>query len=200
MAKKISYLFLILVSALSLSACNLIPKNDNPNTISPTPSSNVNLVVSQALRPSISPDETLAAISTKDGQIVLQLFSQQAPNTVKNFLDKANSGFYDGLTFHRVIKDFMAQGGDPQGTGIGGDKQVSELNQIPFKKGSLGLARTPDTKEYSSDSQFFICYNDTECSHLTGDYVNFGQVISGFDVLNKIQQGDKIITISSYTK
>jgi len=199
MLKILASILLILTFSFTLSACN---KKTSPNelNISPTPSTNVNLVVSQALKPSISPNETLAAITTKDGQIVVRLFEKEAPNTVKNFLDKANSGFYDGLTFHRVIKDFMAQGGDPKGDGTGGDRQLSELNQIPFKKGSLGLARTPETNKYSNDSQFFICYDDTGCAHLTGDYVNFGNVVSGFDVLNKIQQGDKIIKISSYTK
>lgn len=199
MLKILASILLILTFSFTLSACN---KKTSPNelNISPTPSTNVNLVVSQALKPSISPNETLAAITTKDGQIVVRLFEKEAPDTVKNFLDKANSGFYDGLTFHRVIKDFMAQGGDPKGDGTGGDRQLSELNQIPFKKGSLGLARTPETNKYSNDSQFFICYDDTGCAHLTGDYVNFGNVVSGFDVLNKIQQGDKIIKISSYTK
>lgn len=199
MLKILASILLILTFSFTLSACN---KKTSPNelNISPTPSTNVNLVVSQALKPSISPNDTLAAITTKDGQIVVRLFEKETPNTVKNFLDKANSGFYDGLTFHRVIKDFMAQGGDPKGDGTGGDRQLSELNQIPFKKGSLGLARTPETNKYSNDSQFFICYDDIGCSHLTGDYVNFGSVISGFDVLNKIQQGDKIIKISSYTK
>ena len=199
MLKILASILLVLTFSFTLSACN---KKTSPNelNISPTPSTNVNLVVSQALKPSISPNETLAAITTKDGQIVVRLFEKEAPNTVKNFLDKANSGFYDGLTFHRVIKDFMAQGGDPKGDGTGGERQLSELNQIPFKKGSLGLARTPDTNKYSNDSQFFICYDDTGCAHLTGDYVNFGTVISGFDVLNKIQSGEKIIKISSYTK
>jgi len=199
MLKILASILLVLTFSFTLSACN---KKQSPSdiTISPTPSTNVNLVVSQALKPSISPNDTLAAITTKDGQIVVRLFEKEAPNTVKNFLDKANSGFYDGLTFHRVIKDFMAQGGDPKGDGTGGERQLSELNQIPFKKGSLGLARTPDTNKYSNDSQFFICYDDTGCAHLTGDYVNFGTVISGFDVLNKIQSGEKIIKISSYTK
>jgi peptidylprolyl isomerase len=94
----------------------------------------------------------------------------------------------------------MAQGGDPTGTGTGGNRQKSELNTIPFKRGSLGLARTAETKEYSNDSQFFICFTDNGCQHLTGDYVNFGEVISGFDVLDKIKQGDKIIQLSSKTK
>lgn len=199
MKKIFAYALIVFSSSFFLSACT--KKDSNIDlSLSPTPSSNVNLVVSQALSPSISPNETLVAITTKDGQIIVKLFDKEAPKTVKNFLSKANSGFYNGLTFHRVIADFMAQGGDPKGDGTGGGKQESELNQIPFKKGSLGLARTSDTNKFSNDSQFFICYNDTGCAHLTGDYVNFGTVISGFEVLNQIQQGDKIINLSSYTK
>lgn len=141
-----------------------------------------------------------AAITTKDGQIVIKLYTKEAPNTVANFLKKADSGFYNGLSFHRVIPGFMAQGGDPTGTGMGGNRQKSELNNIPFKRGTLGLARTAETKEYSNDSQFFICFTDSGCQHLTSDYVNFGEVVSGFDVLDKITQNDKIVQISSKTK
>lgn len=144
--------------------------------------------------------ETVVALDTINGQIVIKLYADKAPNTVTTFLKKVNSGFYDGLIFHRVIPGFMAQGGDPTGTGTGGDSQKSELNQIPFKRGSLGLARTPASKEISNDSQFFICFTDEGCQHLTGDYVNFGEVISGLEVLDKIVQGDKILKISSTTK
>jgi peptidylprolyl isomerase len=94
----------------------------------------------------------------------------------------------------------MAQGGDPKGDGTGGGRQVSELNQLPFVRGSLGLARTADTKEYSNDSQFFICFSDSGCQHLTGEYVNFGQVISGYEILDQIKQGDKILSIITTTK
>ncbi|MDD4026847.1 MAG: peptidylprolyl isomerase, partial [Candidatus Shapirobacteria bacterium] len=122
------------------------------------------------------------------------------PNTVSNFINKVNTGFYKGLIFHRVIPGFMAQGGDPTGTGTGGSKQKSELNDIPFVRGSLGLARTAETNQISNDSQFFICYTNEGCQHLTSDYVNFGEVISGLDILDKIQQGDKIIDITTKTK
>lgn len=153
--------------------------------------------------PSPAPDANtspIVGLKTKNGQIVIKLYQQETPNTVANFLKKVDSGFYNGLTFHRVIADFMAQGGDPTGTGSGGGKQKSELNQIPFKRGSLGLARTPETKEISNDSQFFICFTDVGCQHLTGDYVNFGEVLSGFDILDQIQGGDKIIEITQNTK
>lgn len=144
--------------------------------------------------------DTIVALDTINGQIVIKLYSKETPNTVATFLKKVNSAFYDGLIFHRVIPGFMAQGGDPTGTGNGGGSQKSELNQIPFKRGSLGLARTPVTKEVSNDSQFYICFTTEGCGHLTGDYVNFGEVISGLDVLDKIVQGDKILKISTTTK
>lgn len=144
--------------------------------------------------------DSVVALKTKNGQIVIKLYQSETPKTVDNFLKKVNSGFYNGLTFHRVIEDFMAQGGDPTGTGSGGGQQASEINQIPFKRGSLGLARTPVSKEISNDSQFFICFSTPGCQHLTGDYVNFGEVISGLEVLDQIKQGDKIIEITTKTK
>jgi peptidylprolyl isomerase len=174
-----------------------------------SPATDTNLKLDQPMNTTVTPEVvnkntaetgTFAAITTKDGQMVIKLYQKEAPLTVANFIKKANSGFYNNLTFHRVIPGFMAQGGDPTGTGTGGNRQKSELNSLPFKRGSLGLARTADTKEYSNDSQFFICYTDDGCKHLTGDYVNFGEVISGLDVLDKIIQGDKMIQISSQTK
>lgn len=190
--------FIIFVSVFLFSSCTKSPQSEK---LTPTPSSNINLVVSQAMA-STSPtnSEKLIGLNTQNGQIVIRLNEKQAPNTVNNFLDKVNSGFYDGLTFHRVIQGFMAQGGDPKGDGTGGGRQVSEINQTPFVRGSLGLARTADTKEYSNDSQFFICFSDTGCQHLTGEYVNFGQVISGFEFLDQIKQDDKILSIITTTK
>jgi cyclophilin family peptidyl-prolyl cis-trans isomerase len=146
------------------------------------------------------PQDTVVALKTTNGQIVIKLFATETPNTVKNFISKVNSGFYNGLIFHRVIDGFMAQGGDPTGTGNGGGSQKSELNSIPFVRGSLGLARTPVSKDISNDSQFFICFTTDGCQHLTGDYVNFGQVISGLDVLDKIKINDKILEITTTTK
>ena len=184
-----------------LSACgNKSQTTDNDLKIDQVATPSSDLISSVTPSPKNTESAEYAAITTKDGQIVVKLYSKEAPKTVANFLKKANSGFYNNLTFHRVIADFMAQGGDPTGTGTGGNRQKSELNTIPFKRGSLGLARTAETKEYSNDSQFFICFTDNGCQHLTGDYVNFGEVISGFDVLDKIKQGDKIIQLSSKTK
>ena len=196
-------LYVFIFSAFILSACTLNPTTSS----SPTPT------VSPTLQPAVSNKpltaspssktksaDTLVAITTKDGQIVVKLYADSAPNTVKTFLQKVSSNFYNGLKFHRVIEGFMAQGGDPTGTGTGGGRQKSELNSVPFKRGSLGLARTAETKEYSNDSQFFICFTTEGCQHLTNEYVNFGEVVSGFDVLDKIAQGDTIIQVTATTK
>ena len=145
-------------------------------------------------------ENPIVSLKTKDGEILIKLYADKTPNTAANFVQKADSGFYNGLSFHRVIAGFMAQGGDPTGTGMGGGKQDSELNDVPFVRGSLGLARTAETKMVSNDSQFFICFTTEGCQHLTSEYVNFGEVISGLDVLDKITQGDKIISVTSKTK
>lgn len=193
------YKLIVFVSVILLSSCGLTQKND---------SSNIDIITNQPTILNVSPTTTnmnknndnLVAINTKDGQMVIKLYDKETPNTAKNFRSKVSSGFYDGLLFHRVIPGFMAQGGDPTGTGTGGGKQASELNSIPFKRGSLGLARTAETNKVSNDSQFYICFDNTGCSHLTGDYVNFGEVVSGLDVLDKIVQGDKIISATVQTK
>lgn len=125
--------------------------------------------------------------------IVIQLRSDKAPNTVANFARKARACAYDGLTFHRVIANFVAQGGDPRGDGGGGGRQPTELSDLLFITGAVGIARTAETVDVSNDSQFFICTG--ACRHLDGGYTNFGQVISGQDVANGIRQGDRILTI-----
>lgn len=184
-------------------------QNTIQNTITNSPEDNnsapQNPVITQTPAPSTdsaktNTADTLISIKTKDGEIVAKLYSKETPNTVANFIKKADSGFYKNLNFHRVITGFMAQGGDPTGTGMGGGKQPSELNNIPFIRGSFGLARTAETNQVSNDSQFFICFTTEGCQHLTGDYVNFGEVVSGLDILDKIQQGDKIIDIVTKTK
>ncbi len=197
--KKSIKLFLIIFSAFVLSGCgtkktplptninleeNIIPTSNNMT--SPTPSSK-------------KENNNYVAIKTKDGEIVLKLYSDVAPKTVANFISKAESGFYKNLTFHRVIPGFMAQGGDPLGNGTGGGNIKSEINNLPFKRGTIGLARGGNI-EISNDSQFFICFTTEGCQHLTGDYVNFGEVVSGLDVLDKIKIGDKILDVVTTTK
>jgi len=197
--KKSIKLLLVIFSLFVFSGCtikkqptstninlkeNIIPTNTNMN--SSTPSSK-------------KENNNYVAIKTKDGEIVLKLYTEVAPKTVANFISKAESGFYKNLTFHRVIPGFMAQGGDPLGNGTGGGDQKSEINNLPFKRGTIGLARGGNI-EISNDSQFFICFTTEGCQHLTGDYVNFGEVVSGLDVLDKIKIGDKILDVVTTTK
>jgi len=131
-------------------------------------------------------------LQTNKGDIELTLYSKEAPNTVKNFLTKAQNGFYANKIFHRV-EDWVIQGGDPLGNGTGGGNMVTELNDKPFVVGSLGVARGGDIK-ISNDAQFFI--TKTDASWLNGQYTNFGIVTKGIDVVNKIEIGDKILGIT----
>jgi len=132
-----------------------------------------------------------ATIKTSKGDIIVKLYPEVAPKTVANFSAKATNGFYKNLTFHRV-EDWVIQGGDPLGNGTGGGKMPTELSEVPFKKGSLGVARGP-IREVSNDAQFFICTQD--CDWLTGDYTIFGEVTNGMDTVMKIEVGDKITAI-----
>jgi len=124
------------------------------------------------------------------GKILIRLYPDVAPATVENFKNLVSEGFYDGLIFHRVIEDFMIQGGDPLGTGTGGsDKNiVGEFdsngfeNNLPHVAGVVSMARAKDPN--SASSQFFICHKTSE--HLDGDYAAFGFVVYGQNVVNKI--------------
>src|SRR4051794_39146292 len=138
-----------------------------------------------------------ATFETSKGSIVVDLFPKEAPNTVNNFVFLARDKFYDGTKFHRVIADFMVQGGDPEGTGRGGPgyKFADELRENPRRHqvGSLSMANAgPNT----NGSQFFITHIVT--NWLDGKHTVFGQVKSGQDVVNAIQQGDTLnsVTIS----
>lgn len=133
-----------------------------------------------------------ATIKTAKGDIVLELYPKDAPVTVNNFVSLARKGFYNGLTFHRVIPGFMAQGGDPNGNGTGGPgyKFQDEFSQRKHITGALSMANSgPNT----NGSQFFICYAPQP--HLDGKHTVFGQCIAGMDVLNKLVNGDKMIEV-----
>lgn len=133
-----------------------------------------------------------AIITTSKGTIIIQLYPDEAPQTVANFGNKASDGFYEGLTFHR-IEDWVAQGGDPQGNGTGGGQMKTELNDLPFQEGSLGVARGGNI-EVSNDAQFFI--TKQEADWLDGQYTNFGIVTDGMDVVNSLEIEDEIISVS----
>jgi peptidylprolyl isomerase len=150
-----------------------------------------------------------ATIETDKGDIRIQLFPDIAPETVNSFVFLAREGFYDGVTFHRVIPGFVAQGGDPTGTGGGGPGYTlpDEFSDRPFKEGSVGMAKKPQPN--SAGSQFFICLKPQEgspdCAPLTGSYTLFGEVVEGMDVAESLtprdpatatSPGDKMITVT----
>ncbi len=151
-----------------------------------------------------TPTNTLD-LKTKNGDVIIKLRPDLAPKHVKQIQALVAQHFYDGIVFHRVIPDFMAQTGDPTGTGTGGSKLPNvplEASAEPFKRGTLGMARSQDPD--SANSQFFICTADSD--FLNGNYTVFGQVVSGMDVVDKIKAGtkanngavknpDKIVTI-----
>lgn len=134
----------------------------------------------------ISTSETNSAYG---GEFIITLYPEYAPITCENFEKLVSEGFYDGLTFHRVVEGFMAQGGDPQGTGMGGSKDTIKgefasngvENNLSHKRGIVSMARSqmPD----SASSQFFICYDDS-CTFLDGNYAAFGEVTDGMEVVD----------------
>ncbi|HEX8463621.1 MAG TPA: peptidylprolyl isomerase [Abditibacterium sp.] len=136
-----------------------------------------------------------ATISTSKGTIVAELFPAEAPVTVNNFVFLARDGFYDGLKFHRVIADFMIQGGDPSGNGSGGPgyKFKDELSG-GFKRHQRGSLSMANAGPNTNGSQFFITHVKT--SHLDGKHTVFGQVTSGQEVVDAIKQGDTIQSIT----
>jgi peptidyl-prolyl cis-trans isomerase B (cyclophilin B) len=143
----------------------------------------------------IDPKKTYrATIQTDRGDIELELYPQHAPKTVNNFVFLAREGFYDGVTFHRVIDDFVIQGGDPTGTGRGGpgyrfEDEVKD-NPLRHETGVISMANAgPNT----NGSQFFITHSPQP--HLDGRHTVFGKVVGGMDVVNAIRQGDKMIKV-----
>lgn len=138
--------------------------------------------------PAASPADRVALV-TKYGRTEIQLRPDLAPKAVAQMETLIRQGFYNGLKFHRVIAGFMAQTGDPTGTGGGGSSLPNlpaEFTSTPYVRGTVGMARTSDPD--SANSQFFICYGDE--SFLNGKYTVVGQVVSGMDAIDKIKKGD----------
>jgi len=139
---------------------------------------------------------TTAEIQTEKGTMKVNFYDKDAPNTVANFVKLAKSGFYDGLTFHRVIPDFVIQGGCPNGIGSGGPgyKIKCELdgeNQY-HDRGVLSMAHAGrDT----GGSQFFVCHSRTNTAHLDRNHTCFGKVVEGVEVVDAIRQGDKMLKV-----
>ena len=138
--------------------------------------------------------QTAVIVLDKGGEIRLEFFPADAPKTVENFVTLAKKGFYSGLTFHRVVPDFVVQGGCPKGNGTGGPGYTikAEFNTQKHVRGALAMARSqhPD----SAGSQFYICYGSTP--HLDGQYTVFGRVTSGMEHVDRIRQGDRMTSLT----
>lgn len=127
------------------------------------------------------------------GTVKIELYGDQAPLTVENFVNLCNKGFYDGLTFHRYVKDFVLQGGDPEGTGLGGCESSVKgefsangvKNTIKHKKGVISMARNQFDFN-SASSQFFICLKNSCSDDLDGQYAAFGKITEGMDIIDKL--------------
>lgn len=138
-----------------------------------------------------------AIIKTNKGEMKVSFYDKDAPNTVANFVKLAKDGFYDGLTWHRVIPDFVIQGGCPDGTGAGGpgykiDCELNGDNQY-HDRGVLSMAHAGRN---TGGSQFFVCHSRRQTSHLDGNHTCFGKVTEGLEVIDAIRQGDKIESIT----
>ena len=164
------YIIVILISALILiTSCNNKIEDKNMNRI--------------------------ATINTEKGDIKIELFEDKAPITTKNFIDLAQKGFYDGLTFHRVIRGFMIQGGDPKGDGTGGPGyDIKDEFHPDLKHDSAGILSMANAGPNTGGSQFFI--TEAPQPHLNGRHSVFGKVIDGMEIVTNIQQGDKMIKVT----
>lgn len=138
-----------------------------------------------------------AEMLTEKGRMLIEFYEKDAPLAVKNFIDLSKKGYYDGIVFHRVINDFMIQGGDPTGTGAGGPGysipcETGGENQY-HDRGVLSMAHRGRN---TGGSQFFICHSRNNTAHLDGVHTCFGKVVEGLDVIDQIKQGDKITKIN----
>jgi cyclophilin family peptidyl-prolyl cis-trans isomerase len=138
--------------------------------------------------------QTAVITLDNDQTITIEFFPEDAPKTVENFVTLARKGFYDGLTFHRVVPDFVVQGGCPKGNGTGGPGYTikAEFNKQKHVRGSVAMARSqhPD----SAGSQFYITYGATP--HLDNNYTVFGKVTSGMEAVDRIKQGDRMKSVA----
>jgi peptidyl-prolyl cis-trans isomerase B (cyclophilin B) len=172
-------------AGLIVAACG---STATTSTASPTAGGNKTATPTGTPKPATKATVELA----KSGSFTIALRPDKAPQTVDRFAGKARSGFYNNLTFHRV-EDWVVQGGDPLGTGSGGEKVPSEYNDLSFKLGAVGIARGPDPA-INNGSQWFVVKKDS--TFLDTQYTNFGQVTSGMDVVQGIKIGDKIKSIT----
>ncbi len=199
-----SFVLVLLIAVLCVFAggCsgNDESSSSDNNSAATSAESNESSVNSEGANPDsfASSDDPVAVIDVKDyGKITVELYPKAAPNTVKNFVKLAKDGFYDGLTFHRIISGFMIQGGDPLGTGMGGSDETIEgefanngiENNLSHTRGVISMARSQDMN--SASSQFFIVHQDSP--HLDGDYAAFGCVTDGIEVVDKICENTPVV-------
>lgn len=134
--------------------------------------------------------ENTLHLHLKDGLVVIELLADIAPGHVAQLKELAREGFYDGIVFHRVIEGFMAQTGDPTGTGMGGSNRPdlkAEFSKTPHVRGAVSMARSSNPN--SANSQFFICFDDA--NFLDGQYTLFGRVVEGMEFVDMIKKGDQ---------
>ncbi|WNS73603.1 peptidylprolyl isomerase [Bacillus sp. DTU_2020_1000418_1_SI_GHA_SEK_038] len=183
--KAFYFIFAIVVSAFVLTGCGTQAENEK------TKENTAKESAENTDYPASVQEKPIVTITMEDGkEIVIELDPAAAPNTVANFISLIEDGFYDGLIFHRVIPDFMIQGGDPEGNGSGGPGYSIEgeftsngfENNITHERGVISMARTPDPN--SAGSQFFIMVK--EAPHLDGEYAAFGKVIEGMETVDSI--------------
>ena len=136
-----------------------------------------------------------AVITLDNGNAIrIEFFPEDAPKTVENFVTLAKKGFYNGLAFHRVVPDFVVQGGCPKGNGTGGPgyQIKAEFNKQKHLRGTVAMARSQDPD--SAGCQFYICYGATP--HLDGQYTVFGKVVTGMELVDRIKQGDRMTSVA----
>ena len=180
-------------------ATNAVPAPVETTVAAPSPGARAAAALATTGAPDLTVDsaglsKAVVTIETEKGTIKFRFYSKDAPNTVARMVQLIQSGFYNGLNFHRVVPDFVIQGGDPQGNGTGGSGQKlkAEFNSRKHVEGSVAMARAQDPD--SADSQFYIAL--ATIPHLDGGYTVFGQVSEGMGVVKKIVVGDKMTKVT----
>ncbi len=185
--KKIFLLCLAMMMLCSCTAGTFTSSTSIPSTVTPTPTPTENTAKENVDMENVNVKITM----DNGGEIYLELYPEYAPETVANFVSLVKEGFYDGLTFHRIIKGFMIQGGDPEGTGFGGSEKTIKgefasngftQNTLSHERGVISMARSQMPN--SASSQFFIVHEDS--AFLDGNYAAFGAVTEGMDTVDEI--------------
>ena len=210
-AKIAAMAVLIMFFAIGVAGCNKNNAEENSLTSSSQSDKNDNKeenkndeenATENTKEENVMTENTKVLVEMENGgEFVIELYPEYAPQTVQNFIDLVSDGFYDGVGFHRVVEGFMAQGGDPEGTGMGGSGvQIPgefaangfEGNTLSHTRGVISMARSQNPD--SASSQFFICYDDA--SFLDGNYAAFGKVIEGMDVVDAFLDVERTYNMS----